>query len=157
MIAAFNEWLHIPEEKVSGHKMNHLEQIHFFLIFLSLLQLTLIKKIVEELHTASLLIDDIEDNSKLRRGVPVAHTIFGVPATINCANYVYFVAMQRGLDLGDSRVVRIFVEELIALHEGQGLDIFWRDHNICPSEEQVHMAIGIGEYHENGKEISCLN
>lgn len=35
-------------------------------------------------------VDDIEDNSKLRRGVPVAHSIYGVPSTINTANYVYF-------------------------------------------------------------------
>ena len=42
------------------------------------------------LHNASLLIDDIQDNSKLRRGVPVAHNIYGVPLTINAANYIYF-------------------------------------------------------------------
>lgn len=35
-------------------------------------------------------VDDIEDNSKLRRGVPVAHSIYGVASTINAANYVYF-------------------------------------------------------------------
>ena len=37
-----------------------------------------IKEIVALLHNASLLVDDIEDNSKLRRGVPVAHSIFGI-------------------------------------------------------------------------------
>lgn len=37
-------------------------------------------------------VDDIEDNSKLRRGVPVAHSIYGVASTINTANYVYFQA-----------------------------------------------------------------
>lgn len=37
-------------------------------------------------------VDDIEDNSKLRRGMPVAHSIYGVPSTINTANYVYFQA-----------------------------------------------------------------
>jgi len=38
--------------------------------------------------------DDVEDNSELRRGIPVSHTIYGVPQTINTANYVYFLAMQ---------------------------------------------------------------
>ena len=38
--------------------------------------------------------DDVEDNSELRRGSPVAHTIYGVPQTINTANYVYFQAIQ---------------------------------------------------------------
>lgn len=41
------------------------------------------------------MIDDIEDNSKLRRGVPVAHSIFGVPSVINGANYAYFLALEK--------------------------------------------------------------
>lgn len=41
-------------------------------------------------------VDDIEDNSKLRRGVPVAHSIYGVASTINTANYVYFQASGVG-------------------------------------------------------------
>lgn len=43
--------------------------------------------------------DDVEDNSELRRGLPVAHTIYGVPQTINAANYVYFLAFQELLQL----------------------------------------------------------
>jgi hypothetical protein len=53
--------------------------------------------------------DDVEDNSLLRRGLPVAHTIYGIPQTINTANYVYFQAMKEllameGID-GDGRRV----------------------------------------------------
>lgn len=51
------------------------------------------------LHNASLLIDDIEDNSNLRRGIPVAHNIYGVPQTINSANYVYFLGLEKVLQL----------------------------------------------------------
>lgn len=43
--------------------------------------------------------DDVEDNSELRRGLPVAHAIYGIPQTINTANYVYFQAMQILLEL----------------------------------------------------------
>lgn len=39
--------------------------------------------------------DDVEDSSELRRGIPVAHKVYGVPQTINTANYVYFLAMQQ--------------------------------------------------------------
>ena len=51
------------------------------------------------LYTMSLFVmgcrvDDVEDNSQLRRGAPVAHKIYGVPQTINSANYVYFLAFQ---------------------------------------------------------------
>jgi hypothetical protein len=38
--------------------------------------------------------DDVEDGSELRRGLPVTHAIYGVPQTINTANYVYFLAFQ---------------------------------------------------------------
>jgi geranylgeranyl diphosphate synthase type 3 len=41
------------------------------------------------------MIDDIEDNSTLRRGIPVAHHIFGVATVINGANYAYFLALEK--------------------------------------------------------------
>eukprot|EP00961_Rhodomonas_salina_P096354 1295864-Rhodomonas_salina.2 len=37
------------------------------------------------------MIDDIEDSSLLRRGTPVAHVVYGLPQTLNTANYVYFL------------------------------------------------------------------
>lgn len=49
-------------------------------------------------------IDDIEDNSILRRGVPVAHSIYGVPSTINAANYVLFLALEKVQQLGHPEV-----------------------------------------------------
>ncbi len=43
----------------------------------------------------------------LRRGVPVAHKVFGVPTTINCANYVMFQALERVLLMGNPRAVQV--------------------------------------------------
>jgi len=117
LIQAFNHWLRIPEEK-----------------------LRLISEVVEMLHNASLLIDDIEDNSVLRRGYPVAHNIFGIASTINSANYVYFLALQkinREFPLESfPKAVNIFTEQLLELHRGQGMDIHWRDSFRCPSETE---------------------
>jgi len=95
-----------------------------------------IKDIVGDLHNASLLIDDIEDNSKLRRGVPVAHSIFGVPSVINCANYVYFLALEKCQALHNAAATQVFVSELLNLHRGQGYDITWREMVRCPTEEE---------------------
>ena len=70
--------------------------------------------------------DDVEDNSELRRGLPVAHTIYGVPQTINSANYVYFLAMQEMLKLasnerkGEKREVGTSATELMAMVTGEG-------------------------------------
>lgn len=88
-------------------------------------------------------IDDVEDNSNLRRGEPVAHNIFGVAQTINSANYVYFLAMQEITKLGNcSTAIDIFVEELLNLHRGQGMDLYWRDTLTCPSEENYLEMVG---------------
>jgi geranylgeranyl diphosphate synthase type 3 len=81
-------------------------------------------------------IDDIEDFSKLRRGFPVAHSIFGIPQTINSANYTFFQAQSELLKLRKPEAVEIFTEELLRLHRGQGMDLYWRDSSICPSEEE---------------------
>jgi len=98
--------------------------------------LAAIKEIVGDLHNASLLIDDIEDSSKLRRGQPVAHSIFGIPSVINCANYVYFLALSKCQALENAEAMKIFVSEMLNLHRGQGYDISWRDDSKCPTEEQ---------------------
>ncbi|KAI8853020.1 geranylgeranyl pyrophosphate synthase [Chytridium lagenaria] len=113
LLEAFDYWMKVPQE-----------------------QLKVICDVVEMLHTASLLIDDVQDDSALRRGIPVAHKIYGVASVINSANYVYFVALQRVMEIKDSRIVQIFTDELINLHRGQGMELYWRDFGVCPTEEE---------------------
>ena len=93
------------------------------------------------LHNASLLIDDIEDSSTLRRGFPVAHSIYGVPSVINSANYVYFLGLEKVLTLEHPEAVRVFTRQLLELHRGQGLDIHWRDTYTCPSEQEYRAMV----------------
>lgn len=105
---------------------------------------------IEILHNSSLMIDDIEDNSTLRRGFKTSHLVYGMPMTINSANYMYFVSMnlipklitkeardhdQSSCDSLEIKLYQIFNEEICNLHRGQGLDIYWRDNNIIPTEE----------------------
>jgi len=91
--------------------------------------------IIQMLHNASLLIDDIQDNSILRRGIPVAHSIYGVASTINAANYAMFIALEKVLSLNHPEAIKVYTEQLLELHRGQGMEIYWRDNFICPSEE----------------------
>ncbi|KAJ3807826.1 isoprenoid synthase domain-containing protein [Lentinula lateritia] len=120
LIEAFNLWLNVPLDKIAT-----------------------IAKIVNMLHAASLMVDDIEDDSQLRRGRPVAHKVYGIPQTINTANYVYFLAFQELFTLNNSLIRSeehdlhaIVNAELLSLHRGQGLEILWRDSLSCPSEEE---------------------
>ncbi|GBP96837.1 Geranylgeranyl pyrophosphate synthase [Eumeta japonica] len=80
--------------------------------------------------------DDIQDNSILRRGVPVAHSIYGVASTINAANYVMIAALERTMDLGHSEATKVYTEQLLELHRGQGMEIYWRDNFHCPTKEE---------------------
>lgn len=106
-----------------------------------------IGEIVSIFHNSSLLIDDIEDSSGFRRGEPTAHTKYGVPLTINCGNMMYFIAMQKAQSelpniymemTGDNdttkgmvlkyEILQILIDEMLNLHHGQGLDLYWRDY-----------------------------
>ncbi|KAK0635311.1 isoprenoid synthase domain-containing protein [Bombardia bombarda] len=112
LVKAFDAWLDVPKES-----------------------LDVITKAVGMLHTASLLVDDVEDSSILRRGLPVAHSIFGVAQTINSSNYIYFTALQELQKLNKPEAITIFADELVNLHRGQGMDLFWRDTLTCPTED----------------------
>ncbi|WPH04798.1 geranylgeranyl pyrophosphate synthase [Acrodontium crateriforme] len=95
----------------------------------------IIAETVTMMHNASLLIDDIQDNTKLRRGLPCAHEVYGIAQTINSANYVYFEAQQKLLNLPNwPEAMKIFNEEMINLHRGQGMELYWRDTVQPPSE-----------------------
>ncbi|XP_031157317.1 geranylgeranyl pyrophosphate synthase-like [Sander lucioperca] len=138
---AFNHWLNVPEDK-----------------------LQVIIQVTEMLHNASLLIDDIEDSSKLRRGFPVAHSIYGIPSVINTANYVYFLGLEKVLTLEHPEAVRVFTRQLLELHRGQGLDIHWRDTYTCPTEQEYRnmvlqktgglfgLAVGLMQLFSDGKQ-----
>ncbi|GJN70937.1 geranylgeranyl diphosphate synthase [Purpureocillium lilacinum] len=104
--------------------------------------LEVITRVIGMLHEASLLIDDVQDSSELRRGFPVAHNIFGVPQTINSANYMCYVGLQELQRLENPRAVSIFAEELVNLHRGQGMDLYWRDTLTCPTEDDYLEMVG---------------
>ncbi|KAL9609061.1 MAG: hypothetical protein Q9167_006140 [Letrouitia subvulpina] len=104
--------------------------------------LTTIGRSISMLHNASLLIDDIQDDSYLRRGQPSAHTVFGVAQTINSANHMYFLAQRELMKLEKwPEMMRIFNEELLNLHRGQGMDLFWRNTMTTPTEEEYLLMI----------------
>jgi geranylgeranyl diphosphate synthase type 3 len=50
----------------------------------------------------------VEDNATLRRGYPVAHSLFGTAQTINSSNYIMFVALQEIFKLGSDQEVAIY-------------------------------------------------
>ncbi|XP_050463149.1 terpene synthase-like [Cataglyphis hispanica] len=107
---AFNYWLKISSDKIQA-----------------------IDEIIVMIYNSCLLIDDIEDNSILRRGAPVAHSVYGISRSLNAATYALFVAMEKVINLHPT-AIKVYAEQMLELHRGQGMEIFWRDNCICPSE-----------------------
>ena len=86
-------------------------------------------------------IDDIQDNSILRRGIPVAHSIYGVASTINAANYLLLKGLKKVQSLNHPDAITVGIEQLLEMYYGQGLDICWRDNCTCPSLEEYKQMI----------------
>lgn len=86
---------------------------------------------LELLHAGSLIIDDIEDDSSLRRGQPSIHVRHGVDVAINAANLLYFlpsVVIRRHPRLtGEQRRRWLEIKDQCCLesHFGQATDICW--------------------------------
>ena len=117
----------------------------------------------------------------------MAHKIYGVPQTINSANYVYFLAMNELFQLEpgsflfavsarvatlrvhrttshrslpatachrhvfsdlrpvDHLLLNYRLDELLNLHRGQGLELYWRDALVCPTEEDYISMVNNSE------------
>lgn len=87
-----------------------------------------------------LRLDDIEDNSPLRRGFPATHVVFGVNQTINSANLLMIKALKAAESLSPL-AVRIFIERLVDGHIGQGLDLYWTHNTEIPTEEDYFTMV----------------
>jgi geranylgeranyl pyrophosphate synthase len=84
--------------------------------------------LVEILHAGSLIVDDIEDDSKYRRGKPALHLMVGVPLALNAGNWLYFLphnvleqmALAAEVELELRRVID---RGVLRCHYGQALDL----------------------------------
>jgi geranylgeranyl diphosphate synthase type 3 len=94
---------------------------------------TFLVKLCIILHTR---FDDVMDHSVLRKGVPSAHTLYGVPSTINAAIYAYFVAMNKMNSLNHPKAMLLCTEQMMELYHTQGMEIYWRDNHTCPSVKE---------------------
>ena len=74
---------------------------------------------IEMLHAATLLHDDILDNSELRRGKPAAHTLFGQAQAILSGDALLAKSMFIVSRLGDTRLTNCISEAVMRTAEGQ--------------------------------------
>ena len=79
--------------------------------------------VVEFIHTATLLHDDVVDESTLRRGRATANESFGNPASVLVGDFLYSRAFQMMLDAHDVRVMEILAEATNIIAEGEVMQL----------------------------------
>jgi geranylgeranyl pyrophosphate synthase/predicted secreted hydrolase len=82
----------------------------------------------EMLHVGSLIVDDVEDDSAIRRGEPSCHVLHGVPIAINAGTAAYFLGEPPVLDEDlpaeqKLRIYRLYFDAMRAGHAGQAIDL----------------------------------
>ena len=83
---------------------------------------------IEAIHAGSLIVDDIQDGAKVRRGSPALHLTQGLSSALNAGNLLYFLGLRRLATAGLSpeaelACARRLHEDLLRGHYGQALDV----------------------------------
>jgi ophiobolin F synthase len=117
LIEALNIWTQVPPRK-----------------------LAIITEVIDQLHSSSLMLDDIEDGSSLRRGKPSTHAVFGAAQTINSATYLYTCAVREATKLHSPESLAIVLDELQTLFVGQSWDLYWK-YNLRPPTEDEYFGM----------------
>ncbi|MCL2214693.1 MAG: polyprenyl synthetase family protein [Treponema sp.] len=123
--------------------------------------------VIEFSHNASLIHDDIEDESDERRGKPAVHKIYGVDTAVNSGSFFYFLASRcieacensAGKLKDKGQIYRLWAECIRKLHLGQAMDINWhRNISVIPRIDDyftmcklktgslAHLASELGAY-----------
>jgi octaprenyl-diphosphate synthase len=96
--------------------------------------------VVEFIHTATLLHDDVVDESKLRRGRATANEAFGNPASVLVGDFLYSRAFQMMVEAGDMRIMQTLAEATNVIAEGEVMQLM-NMHDASLSEESYLRVI----------------
>ncbi len=101
----------------------------------------------EVVHNGTLVLDDVEDDSKLRRGFPCMHLKYGIDIAVNVGTSMLFLPMlsflnsQRFDHATLNKIFKLYVQEMINLSYGQGLDIYWHRGLKCDVSEGEYLQM----------------
>ncbi len=107
---------------------------------------------IELLHTGSLIIDDIQDRSTMRRGKPTLHEQIGMDLAINVGNFLYYLPLVliREADwLTDKQRSAIYETVMNSMrrgHIGQAVDLMW-------SKGRYDIAAKVGAFEQTREEL----
>ena len=84
---------------------------------------TLLAAIIEFIHTATLLHDDVVDESEMRRGRETANEVFGNAASVLVGDYLYSKSFQMMVEVGSMRVMEILSRTTNQIAEGEVMQL----------------------------------
>lgn len=127
LIDPLREFLGRPKKQIRsqlvsvGHKISRAE-------FPQEKTISQISEILESIHAASLIVDDVQDESSERRGRPSFHRLHGTANAINSGNWLYFCAIKNLRELAltspqRESIISKTLDTLFEGHMGQALDI----------------------------------
>ncbi|RKL37194.1 hypothetical protein BFJ72_g7850 [Fusarium proliferatum] len=121
-IDSLNGWLDVPEDKAQ-----------------------VIKDVIDMLHNSSLIIDDFQDGSPLRRGKPSTHTVFGPAQAINTATYIIVKAIERIQEIVSHDALADITGTITTIFQGQAMDLWWTANTILPSIQEYLLMVNDSE------------
>jgi len=106
--------------------------------------------IPEIIHNGTLIADDVEDQSDLRRGKPCTYRLFGLDIAINLSTLMFFLPMLSLISKKKkispdkaNRLYEVYVQEMVNISLGQAIDIAWHKGLISPCKisEQEYLQM----------------
>ncbi len=95
--------------------------------------------VVEFIHTATLLHDDVVDESRLRRNQATANALFGNAASVLVGDFLYSRAFQMMVEVGNMRVMEVLADATNTIAEGEVLQLLnCHDPNV---EEENYLQV----------------
>lgn len=95
--------------------------------------------LIEFIHTATLLHDDVVDNSTMRRGKVTANNIFGNAASVLVGDFIYTRAFQMMTQIGSMRVLSIMSEAVNVIAEGEVLQLMNCNNSLISEESYMRV------------------
>ncbi|MBI4399433.1 polyprenyl synthetase family protein [Candidatus Micrarchaeota archaeon] len=105
---------------------------------------------IELFHAFTLLHDDLEDDSELRRGKPCLHIIYGVPLAINAGDGMFMLVFRAltKLHYPPEKILdvqKVLIKNFTRVLEGQAVELGWRENKIWEISERDYLKMVEGK------------
>ena len=97
--------------------------------------------VIEFVHTATLLHDDVIDNAEIRRGTPSANTLWGNEASVLVGDFLFARAFAKVVQTGELRILETLALATTSLAEGETLELVKTADLTITEEENLELII----------------